>query len=138
MWKILIVEDDEGMREFLHDVMDMLGYQVCEAATGGQAVQAAEQFKPDLVVQDIMLPDCDGWTVMKRIRSLEGFSTLPAVFCSGSVQARDDFRSFPPPASSFLYKPFDVDDLDKAIKSLLAGEQGKETNSSDPWAGRFS
>lgn len=128
MWKILIVEDDDEMREFLCDVADMLGYQACAAATGAQAVDAARNMSPDLVVQDIMLPDCDGWTVIKNIRALPGLDAVPAVFCSGSQQASEDFRVCTPPASRFLKKPFEIDDLNRAIKHFLSGAGGRNCN----------
>lgn len=132
MWKILIVEDDPEMREFMSDVVDMLGYSVCTADSGGQAVREADRLRPDLVVQDIMLPDFDGWTAARRMRDLPGRRDLPVVFCSGSQQEADHYMQCPPPVSRFLLKPFDIDALNAAIKEFLAETRRDDNREPQP------
>lgn len=135
MWKILIIEDDEEMRAFLKDVSEMLGYSADTAATGREALACVAVLRPALVVQDIMLPDIDGWAVVDHIRAIKGFENVPVVFCSGSVQAREDYHANPPHASAFLDKPFEIDTLDAVLSGLLqkSGSNGKQ--SAGPSAG---
>ena len=137
MLKILIVEDDHEMREFLQDVADMLGY-VCEAAaTGHEAVAMAREQRPALVIQDIMLPDMDGWSVAEQIRACDGCERVPVIYCSGSVRAREAYHAGPPPVSAFLYKPFDIDDLEKGLGAFIGSGKKPSNKCSGPWAGMF-
>ena len=119
MSKILIVEDDHEMREFLRDVVEMMGHEPFEASTGAEAIALVAQQVPDLVLQDIMLPDIDGWETLARLRVMHGLDGLPVVFCSGSVKACEHFNADPILNASFLNKPFDIDDLEREINKLL-------------------
>lgn len=136
MLKILIVEDDPEMREFLCDVVEMAGHQAHTAENGAQGVAQAECIYPDLVIQDVMLPDFDGWACMTRIRALQNLDSVPFIFCSGSVSAHDTFRAKPPYRAAFLYKPFKIADMIREMHKFLNASHARNPLPG-PWAGLF-
>lgn len=67
-FRIMVVEDEERMRQLLHLYMQNEGFEVVEASDGQQALELFEQYPMDLVILDVMLPHVDGWTVCRQIR----------------------------------------------------------------------
>jgi CheY-like chemotaxis protein len=82
MAKILVVEDFEDSRFSLCRLLEMSGHEVIEAADGAQAVGAATEAHPDLVLMDLTLPVIDGIEATKRIREIEGLGDMPIVAVS--------------------------------------------------------
>lgn len=136
MPKILIVDDELELLDFLRDVVEMMGHQVHTAESGAQGVAAAELVQPDLVIQDVVLNDFDGWTCMTRIRALPDLHSLPFIFCSGSLIACETYHRQPPPQSSFLKKPFDITVLEQEMRRFLSAPNQNHCLPG-PWTGLF-
>ena len=85
--RLLVVDDEPSIRELLTASLRFAGFEVFPAADGAEALKLAEQYRPDLVVLDIMLPDLDGFTVTRKLR--ERGRDVPVVF----LTARDDTRT---------------------------------------------
>jgi DNA-binding response OmpR family regulator len=67
-WQILVVEDDDGFRELIGEILENHGYQVLSATDGRQAVALAMDKKPDLILLDLAMPQIDGWDVLRALR----------------------------------------------------------------------
>ena len=114
MSSVLVVDDEQAIREFLDDVLTGEGYQVSTASDGQAALTQLAAAPPDLVILDIMMPVLDGREVLKRMRADPALSHVAVLVMSAAAD--------PGPLMSvdrFLAKPFDLDLLLSAIEELL-------------------
>lgn len=113
---ILIIEDEEALRRFLIPTLSGQKYQVLSAATAIEGLAMARSHNPDLVLLDLGLPDRDGMTVLKEIRS---WSRKPVVILSARNQERDKVRALDQGADDYLAKPFGAAELLARIRVAL-------------------
>ena len=83
MAKILVVDDEFEVRRLFAKWLEGAGYTVVEAATGGEAVNAASAVRPDLILMDVKLPDITGFVATEHIRALPGYRALPVICITG-------------------------------------------------------
>jgi CheY-like chemotaxis protein len=119
MAKILIVDDDPDMRSLMRLTLAKLGHQPSLAATGIEGVKLAESEPFDLLVLDLMMPDIDGYEVMRRLRSNPTTMSLPIIVLTARTQAADYDSAIESGADAYLPKPFDPDALHRKIGELL-------------------
>lgn len=118
--KVLIVDDDEELVELLSDVFDKEGrFDVRTANNGFDAGMLVREFRPDLVVLDVMLPDINGKDVCQRIRSDDTLEAVKIICISGMVEQDKIAELKEAGANDFMHKPFNVDRLlDRACDLL--------------------
>jgi excisionase family DNA binding protein len=118
--KVLIVDDDEELVELLSDVFEKDGrFEVKTANNGFDAGMQVREFRPDLVVLDVMLPDINGKEVCQRIRSDETLEAVKIICISGMVEQDKVAELRLAGANDFMHKPFNVDRLlDRACDLL--------------------
>ena len=116
---VLVVDDHEDTRELLRYVFETHGYQVIEAADGGEAVCIAESFRPDAIIIDSTLRHVDGFEATRRIRNLPTLCDVPIVFLSGHAQPTARERAFASGANDYLVKPVCIDALETSIDRQL-------------------
>ncbi|MDZ8117952.1 response regulator [Pontiella agarivorans] len=122
MARILIIDDDETIRNVFKRFLDGKGHEVVVAADGRQGLRLVEEAPVDLVITDIMMPETDGLEVVMAIRGKE--ADIPVIAISGGMHAMP--MDFLPMAKKFgacdvLYKPVELDDLLGAVEKALAG-----------------
>ena len=118
--RILVVDDDEQILELFVDVFNRDGrYDVRTAATGYEAGIATEQFKPDLILLDYMLPDINGNVVCQTIRSNPTFRNTRIIFVSGVVNQEEIYELLKSCPYYFLNNPFDIQKLLNRIGELV-------------------
>ncbi len=117
-WRVLVVDDDEGVRDYLGAVLERRGYEVRSAATGEDAIAQALESPPDLVTLDVMLPGIDGLEALRRLK--QALPAIPVIMLSGHAPARAGDEALRLGAEGFLRKPFDPEDLELAVKRALA------------------
>jgi two-component system, OmpR family, response regulator len=123
--RLLVVEDDPNIRELLSASLRFAGFAVDAVTTGVEAVTAARDSKPDLVVLDVMLPDLDGFEVIRRLR--EGGVRLPVVFLTARDGTEDKVRGLTLGGDDYVTKPFSLEELTARIRAVLrrtAGDPG--------------
>jgi type II secretory ATPase GspE/PulE/Tfp pilus assembly ATPase PilB-like protein/CheY-like chemotaxis protein len=103
---ILIVEDEESLRRVLKDLLEMEGYTVCEARDGAEAMEQVDRFNPDLVLLDLNLPNVDGHTVLRKLRSEARTAALPIVVLTARGEEDNEVRVLKAGATDFITKPF--------------------------------
>lgn len=115
--KLLVVDDEPSLLDILTTSMKFLGYQVESAATGRQAVRAAAELRPDLLILDINLPDFDGLEVMRRIRA----AGLDAgvVFLSARDTPADRIAGLTAGGDDYVTKPFGLEELAARVAAVL-------------------
>ena len=114
MSSVLVVDDEQAIREFLDDVLTGEGYEVSTASNGQAALTQITTAPPDVVVLDIMMPVIDGREVLRRMRADPALRRVAVLVMSAAAD--------PGPlvsAERFLPKPFDLDELLSAIEDLL-------------------
>ena len=122
--RVLIVDDDQGLVDLLVDVFDKDGrFEIRSANNGFDAGMLVKEFRPDLVVLDVMLPDINGKEVCQRVRSDPTLESVKIICISGMVERNKVQELRDAGADDFLQKPFTVDQvLDRAF-SMLSMEQ---------------
>jgi DNA-binding response OmpR family regulator len=113
---ILVVEDDPASARSLVDALELADYRVWHAADGQEARSLVERVHPDIILQDLMLPDVDG-LVLCTI--LKGMVEVPIIICSASMRRSDPFLSLKLGADDYVRKPFDMQDLLARIEAVL-------------------
>ncbi|KGG80862.1 PhoB family transcriptional regulator [Caloranaerobacter azorensis H53214] len=114
--KILIVEDEDRMRRLIRDYLKKEGYNVIEAEDGKLALEKFFNDDIDLVILDIMLPEYDGWTVMREIRKK---SNVPIIILTARSEESDELFGFELGADEYVTKPFSPKVLVARVKALL-------------------
>jgi two-component system, OmpR family, response regulator len=123
--KVLIVDDDEELVELLSDVFAKDGrFDIRTANNGFDAGMLVREFRPDLVVLDVMLPDINGKEVCQRVRSDESLESVKIICISGMVEQDKIAELREAGANDFLHKPFNVDRLLDRACDLLEIERG--------------
>jgi CheY-like chemotaxis protein len=119
MKKILIIEDNKDVRDNTAEILNLAEYEVITAENGRIGIEKAIQFKPDLVVCDIMMPGLDGYGVLESLHKNSDTSTIPFIFLTAKIN-RDDVRlGMNLGADDYLTKPFDENELLEAIECRL-------------------
>ena len=88
--KILVVEDNPISRKLTRLALEMEGFSVFEAADGQSAIDHVARDRPDLILQDILLPDMDGFEIVKRLHELPGADKIPILALTGLISAGDE------------------------------------------------
>jgi len=123
--RLLVVEDDPNIRELLSASLRFAGFAVDAVTTGVAAVTAARDANPDLIVLDIMLPDLDGFEVIRRLR--ETGLRVPVVFLTARDGTDDKIRGLTLGGDDYVTKPFSLEELTARIRAVLrrtAGDPG--------------
>jgi excisionase family DNA binding protein len=117
---VLVVDDDERLREFVRVNLEMDGYEVREAANADEGLAALEDEQaPDLILLDVMMPGMDGWEMLRRVQERHGVGTIPVIMFSGKVEDDTAERAAEHGAQAFLGKPFDPQQLIASTKQLI-------------------
>ncbi len=116
-YRLLVVEDEKGIRVALKDRLRSLGYEVEEAADGNEAFNRATQGGLDLIVLDLILPGKDGIEVCRELRRM-GIDT-PVIMLTARAQLDDKLKGFSVGADDYVPKPFDIAEVLARIKALL-------------------
>jgi len=116
---VLLVDDDERMRELVRLQLEREGYHVQEAASADEGLASIESRKPDLVLLDVMMPHVDGWEMLRRVQERHGAGAIPVLMFSGQVDAAARRQAASSGASGFVGKGFDLDELVDQAKAIV-------------------
>ena len=116
MAKILVVEDDTGISEFISLELKHEGFEVAIAETGRKGLAMAESEKPDLILLDIMLPEMNGLEVLRRLRKT---SSVPVIIETARGESVDRINGLNEGADDYICKPFEIEELLARINALL-------------------
>ena len=114
--KILIVEDDSGISDFIIPELQHEGFTTCLAVTGREALEKFKSENPDLVLLDIMLPELNGLEVLRRIRSE---SMVPVILETARGETVDKINGLNLGADDYIPKPFEIEELLARINALM-------------------
>ncbi len=116
MNKILIIEDEKNIRDTIKEILELNEYKIATAENGLIGVAKALQFKPDLIICDVMMPEMDGFETLQNIQSINEISNTPFIFLTAKTETRDFREGMNLGADDFLNKPFKTLELLDVIK----------------------
>jgi DNA-binding response OmpR family regulator len=119
--KILVVDDEERMVRFIRLNLEHDGFQVLEAYRGAQAIDRMRTGLPDLVLLDVMMPDIDGFEVLKMIREI---SAVPVIMLTAKSEEDDRVHGLELGADDYIAKPFSPRELVSRVKAVLRRTEG--------------
>jgi excisionase family DNA binding protein len=116
---ILLVDDDAKVRELVRVNLEFEGYTVREAGSAEEGMSAIEDARPDLILLDVMMPQVDGWEMLRRVQERHGVGAIPVVMFSGKVDERSQAEAEERGAQGFVGKPFDLQQLIDQTKQIV-------------------
>jgi PAS domain S-box-containing protein len=126
--EILIAEDSPTQREVLKHYLSARGYSVRLAGDGKQALDAAIEKKPALLITDVVMPEMDGYTLCREIKSSETLKDIPVVLLTSLSRPQDILRGLECGADSFIRKPYDDKYLVSRVEYILANQELRKTD----------
>ncbi|MCE1189922.1 MAG: response regulator [Ignavibacteria bacterium] len=117
--RILVIEDEAGIRDNIHMLLEAEGYEVLLAANGETGIKIAFELTPDLIICDIMMPVMDGYEVIRQIQLDNKTRTIPFIFLTARVERSDLRTGMELGADDYIFKPFDAEELLSAIRTRL-------------------
>jgi len=126
--KVLIVDDEPNIRDLLATSLKFAGFAIQAVGTGSAAVQAAEADTPDIILMDVMLPDMNGFSVTKKIRTLG--ITSPVLFLTARDDTEDKIMGLTVGGDDYVTKPFSLDEIVARINAILRRTRSAESEDS--------
>jgi CheY-like chemotaxis protein len=116
---IMLVDDDELLRETMSDLLLISGYHVIPATSGEECLELLVKTIPDLIISDMMLPGMDGITLYDHLSAHPDWAAVPFIFVSAKAEMREILEQRGLANATFLAKPFDTDDFLQTIELRL-------------------
>src|SRR2546429_6824933 len=115
--RLLVVDDEETILELLSGSLRLAGFELITAASGMEALRAAAASRPDLILLDVMMPDGDGFEVVRRLRS--SGPGVPVIFLSARDGVRERVAGLALGGDDYITKPFSLDEVLERIRAVL-------------------
>src|SRR3954468_10738146 len=116
---VLVVDDDDQVREVVRINLESEGYAVREASNAEEGLAALEADAPDLILLDVMMPQVDGWEMLRRVQERHGIGSIPVVMFSGKLDETARLEAAERGAQGFVGKPFDLRSLIEQTKQIV-------------------
>ena len=123
--RVLVVDDEESIVQLLCTALRYEGFATASAASGREALTQAAEFRPDLVLLDVMLPDIDGFEVHRRLSGASA-GRLPVVFLTARRDTDDRVRGLTIGADDYVVKPFSLEELIARVRAVLRRTRGEQ------------
>jgi len=121
--RILVVDDDPDILQFVRLNLELDGFDVDLAGGGREALEMAAAAPPDLMLLDVMMPEIDGLTVLRRLRSDPGTANIPVIVLTARSLAEDRVKGLDLGADDYITKPFDLEELIARVRTVLRRSQ---------------
>jgi two-component system, OmpR family, response regulator len=126
--RVLVVDDEHNIAELLATALRFVGFETRTAATGREALSAAAEFRPELVLLDVMLPDLDGFEVCRRLRA-DG-DRVPVIFLTARDAPDEKVRGLTIGGDDYVTKPFSLEEVVARVRTVLRRTRGTEQGAS--------
>lgn len=127
--RVLVVDDEPNILELLTAALRLNGFEVRGAATGAEALSASAEFRPHIVVLDVMLPDQDGFAVARQLRSDE--EAVPVLFLTARDAVEDRIAGLTAGGDDYVTKPFSLDEVVLRLRAILRRTQPVQVSGPD-------
>ena len=117
--RLLLIDDDPNLILLVKDYLEFRGYEVVTAENGREALEVLEQEIPDMIICDVMMPEMDGYSLVKHVRENPRTSWVPVLFLSAKGQSQDRVKGLNTGADVYMVKPFEPEELVAQVESSL-------------------
>ncbi len=121
--RLLLVDDEPGLRTAVKAYLEDVGFAVTTANDGEEGWTAAQAQMPDVVISDVMMPRCDGYGLLKRLRADERLGGTPVIFLTAKGMTADRIAGFQAGADDYIPKPFDPDELVARVHNVVRRQE---------------
>ena len=122
MARVLLIDDDQSNLEFMRQLLRMEGHELIWAADGERGIASVRQFRPDLIICDVIMPHLGGYAVLETVRADPQYSAVPVLLFSAAMDEEARALGLRRGATELLAKPFDLEQLRSAIRRCLGQE----------------
>ncbi len=136
--RLLLIDDDPNLILLVKDYLEFRGYEVVTAENGREALEVLDKDIPDMIICDVMMPEMDGYSLVKHVREDPRTNWVPVLFLSAKGQSQDRVKGLNTGADVYMVKPFEPEELVAQVESSLkqaariAERPGKSTGDSGP------
>ena len=127
--KLLLIDDDPNLILLVKDYLEFRGYNVDTAENGREALEVLDNVTPDMIICDIMMPEMDGYSLVKHIREEPKTNRIPVLFLSAKGQSQDKVKGLNEGADVYMSKPFEPEELvaqvESSLKQIKRWERGR-------------
>jgi len=116
---VLVVDDQESLRQLIRVNLELEGYTVVEAADGVECLEQARRWRPDVITLDVVMPRLDGLTVAAELNADAELAAIPVIVVTTSGRPADMVRARAAGVDAYLTKPYDPDELVQAVRALV-------------------
>ena len=121
--RILLVDDEPGLRTAVQAYLQDEGFEVTTAVDGEEGWEKAQKMMPDLIISDVMMPRCDGYGLLKRIRGDERLGGTPVIFLTAKGMTVDRTQGYQAGVDDYIPKPFDPDELVARVRNVVKRQE---------------
>lgn len=117
--KLLLIDDDPNLILLVKDYLEFRGYEVITAENGREALDLLDNEVPDMIICDVMMPEMDGYTLVKHVREDPRTNWIPVLFLSAKGQSQDRVKGLNNGADVYMVKPFEPEELVAQVEAAL-------------------
>ena len=121
--RLLLVDDEPGLRTAVQAYLQDEGFEVTTAVDGEEGWEKAQTIIPDLIISDVMMPRCDGYGLLKRIREDERLGGTPVIFLTAKGMTIDRTQGYQAGVDDYIPKPFDPDELVARVRNVVKRQE---------------
>ena len=124
--RVLVVDDEDDIRELCRVNLEFEGFQVFDAANGPAGLEQASRHRPDVIFLDLMMPDMDGWEVLRRLKEDDATAQIPVVMLTARTGEDDQMRGWQEGILEYVSKPFNPLSLVEWAKRAMEPRDPRE------------
>ncbi|MFM8277712.1 MAG: response regulator transcription factor [Cyanobium sp.] len=121
--RLLLVDDEPGLRTAVKAYLEDEAFEVSTANDGEEGWRLAQELQPDVVITDVMMPRCDGYGLLRRLRADERLGGTPVIFLTAKGMTADRIAGFQAGADDYIPKPFDPDELVARLRNVVRRQE---------------
>ena len=121
--RLLLVDDEPGLRTAVQTYLEDEGFEVTTAVDGEEGLEKAQKMMPDVIISDVMMPRCDGYGLLKKIREDERLGGTPVIFLTAKGMTVDRTQGYQAGVDDYIPKPFDPDELVARVRNVVKRQE---------------
>ena len=121
--RLLLIDDEPGLRTAVQTYLEDEGFEVTTAVDGEEGFEKAQKMMPDVIISDVMMPRCDGYGLLKKIREDERLGGTPVIFLTAKGMTVDRTQGYQAGVDDYIPKPFDPDELVARVRNVVKRQE---------------